>query len=250
MQITILGSGTSGGVPSVTGDWGACDPENPRNRRTRSSVLAQSGGRALLIDTSPDLRQQMLASGTSQLDAVLYTHDHADHVHGIDDLRGFAAKQGDRLPIYADAETLSTLKSRFPYIFRTIRGYPAICRSTTITGPFRAAGMSVTPFEQQHGTGVSLGFRIGDFAYSTDLNALPETAFDALKGVRLWVVDALRYRPHPTHAHLDLTLSWIDRIRPHRAILTHLATDMDYTALTAQLPPGVEVAYDGMTLTL
>ena len=250
MKLTILGCGTSGGVPKMPEYWGACDPTNPKNRRRRASVLLESAGKTILFDTTPDLREQMLSAKVEMVDAVFYTHDHADHTHGIDDLRGFYQSSGERIPVYADAQTLSILKHRFDYIFRSQNNYPAICKTHTITGPVTVGDIKVIPFEQGHGDGISLGFRVGDFAYSTDLNRLPESAFDTLAGVKVWVVDALRYKEHPTHSHLAQTLEWIERVKPERAILTHMTWDMDYETLCRELPTGVEPAYDGMTVTL
>jgi phosphoribosyl 1,2-cyclic phosphate phosphodiesterase len=250
MRMTILGCGTSGGVPRADGHWGACDPTEPRNRRRRASVLVERGGRQLLIDTSPDLRQQCLDHNIRHIDGVLYTHDHADHTHGIDELRSFTFGAEGRVPVWATAGTLATLRRRFGYCFEARGGYPPICTGHEIEpGAFRAAGFEVVAFEQRHGRTTSLGFRVGTVAYSTDLDGLDEAAFEALKGVGTWIVDALRYEPHPTHAHLDRTLSWIDRVRPRRAILTHMTWGMDYRTLRRRLPPGVEPAYDGMIVT-
>lgn len=248
MKVTILGCGTSGGVPKMPEYWGACDPNNPKNRRRRASILVEDEGATLLVDTTPDLREQMLAAGVKKLDAVLYTHDHADHTHGIDDLRGFFQTTRTKVPVYGDQQTLDILKLRFEYIFKSQNGYPAICTSHLMSGPKRIAGISVLPFEQGHGGGISLGYRFGDVAYSTDLNRMPESAFDALKGVKVWVVDALRYEPHPTHSHLDQTLEWIEKVQPERAIITHMTWDMDYETLVKTLPKGVEPAYDGMVI--
>lgn len=231
--------------------WGDCDPDEPKNRRRRVSVWVEAGDASILIDTSPDLREQALDAGITRLDGVLYTHDHADHTHGIDDLRMLAYRQQDgRVEVYSDSSTLATLKRRFDYIFEGKKGYPPICAQHVITpgDAFTVAGAEILPFAQGHGPVTSLGFRIGPFAYSTDLNALDDAAFAALEGVEVWVVDALRYKPHPTHAHLDQTLEWIDRVRPARAILTHMTWDMDYAALKAALPPGVEPGYDGMAI--
>jgi len=250
MKLTILGCGTSGGVPKVPEFWGACDPMNPKNRRRRASVLVEGQGSTILFDTTPDLREQMIAARVKKLDAVFYTHDHADHTHGIDDLRGFYQTSGNRVDIYADTQTLGILKQRFDYIFRSQNNYAAICRAHTLNGPVKVGDLKVIPFEQGHGDGISLGYRVGDFAYSTDLNMLPESAFDTLAGVKIWVVDALRYQPHPTHSHLAQTLEWIERVKPERAILTHMTWDMDYETLKRELPAGVEPAYDGMEVTL
>lgn len=250
MKLTILGCGTSGGVPKIPEYWGACDPKNPKNRRRRASVLVEEGDTTLVIDTTPDFREQMLMAGTEKLDAVFYTHDHADHVHGIDDLRGFFHANREKIPVYADEETLSIIKQRFDYIFRSQAGYPAMCKGYTLTGPKTVGTIKMVPFEQGHGNGISLGYRFGDMAYSTDLNRLPETAVEALKGVKVWVVDALRYDPHPTHSHLAQTLEWIELIKPERAILTHMTWDMDYETLRRELPEGVEPAYDSMEIIL
>lgn len=250
MKLTILGCGTSGGVPKMPEYWGDCDPSNPKNRRRRASVLVQSTETTVLIDTTPDLREQMLDANVRKLDAVFYTHDHADHTHGIDDLRGFFHAQRTKVPVYGDAATLGILKRRFDYVFNSQDGYPAICEAHILGGAERVGDITLVPFEQGHGNGISLGYRFGDMAYSTDLNRMPETAFDALKGVKVWVVDALRYEPHPTHSHLNQTLEWIDRIRPERAILTHMTWDMDYETLCRNLPSGVEPAYDGMVIDL
>lgn len=249
MKVTILGCGTSGGVPSIVGNWGVCDPTNPKNRRRRVSILVEQDGASILVDASPDMREQCISAGIKRLDAVLITHDHADHCHGIDDLRGIAGAMRQRVPLYADPRSLRTLTSRFAYIFAGRGGYPAICDSHEITGPFKVAGIDVVPFVQVHGDIESLGFRFGDFAYSTDVNALSEEAFAVLAGVKVWIVDALRYEPHPTHTHLAQTLRWIERVKPARAVLTHMTWDMDYARLSAELPPGIEPGFDGMELT-
>ena len=250
MKLTILGCGTSGGVPRMPEHWGACDPENPKNRRRRASILVEEADTTVLVDTTPDLREQMLSAQVKHLDAVFYTHDHADHTHGIDDLRGFYQTSRERVPVFGDDATIGVLRERFSYIFRSQAGYPAICSSHVLGGAKRVGAIKMVPFEQGHGAGLSLGYRFGDIAYSTDLDRLPESAFDVLSGVKVWVVDALRYEKHPTHSHLAQTLDWIDRVRPERAILTHMTWDMDYDTLCRTLPEGVEPAYDGMTVTL
>jgi phosphoribosyl 1,2-cyclic phosphate phosphodiesterase len=250
MRVTILGCGTSSGVPRVGGLWGDCDPAHPRNRRRRVSIYVEADDAKVLVDTSPDLREQCLDNGVKRIDAVLYTHDHADHLHGIDDLRGFFQLQKRRIPVYGSRASLDVIERRFDYIFQSMLGYPAICEANEIRGPFRVGGLGVVPFEQEHGAIKSLGFRFGPVAYSTDLKALPEESFAALEGVEVWIVDALRPEPHPTHAHLDLTLSWIARVKPRRAILTHMTSEMDYETLRRTLPAGVEPAHDGMVIQL
>ncbi|WP_292069894.1 MBL fold metallo-hydrolase [Brevundimonas sp. UBA7534] len=261
LEVVILGCGSSGGVPRGDGDWGACDPAEPRNRRTRCSMLARQTGRDgvtnVLIDTSPDLREQMLASGTTHVDAVLYTHDHADQTHGIDDLRTFAARSRRRIPAWMDAATHASLSHRFDYIFEMKLGYPPLLDARVIPPhgqPWSVEGaggaVPVVTFDQAHGPIRSVGYRLGDMAYSSDVSDLEETALAAVRGCRLWIVDALRYAPHPTHAHLDRALEWIAAAEVERAVLTNLHIDMDYRTLSAQLPANVEVAFDGWTTRL
>lgn len=250
MKVTILGCGTSGGVPRIGNVWGRCDPSNPKNRRRRVSILVENAGTSVLVDTSPDLREQCLDADVQRLDAVFYTHDHADHTHGIDDLRGISQNMRSLIDVYSNQETLDVLQRRFDYVFESQNGYPAICRANVLNGPLRVGSIDVQPFDQIHGDMISLGYRFGPVAYSTDVNVMPEEAFEALEGVDTWIVDALRYDPHPTHPHLDLTLSWIERVKPRRAILTHMTWDMDYEELRARLPEGVEPAYDGMVIEL
>ncbi len=252
MKVTVLGCGTSSGVPRLPGLWGACDPANPKNRRRRAALLVESASTHLVIDCGPDFRAQLLDHPIPRLDAVLLTHDHADHAHGLDDIRGFAKYQKERIPIYASAETLAVLTRRFDYAFFGGNGYPPIveAREIRVGEPFRVGDLEIRPFRQIHGPVDSLGFRIGPLAYSTDVKALPEESFAVLEGVKLWVVDALRERAHPTHASLSETLTWIARVKPARAWLTHLSEEMDYGTLKAKLPPGVEPAYDGLSATL
>lgn len=262
VRVTILGCGGSEGVPTPTGDWGSCDPANPKNRRTRVSVRVDAADAAgitktLVIDTSPDFREQMLASGTHHIDAVLFTHAHADHLHGIDDLRSFNRTQKSVIPAFASAEAAADIRQRFGYVVEPWghpEGYffyrPALALAE-ITGPFDAAGIPVIPFDQNHGFGRTLGFRIGNFAYSTDLIALDEAAYPVLEGIDTWVLDCLRVSPpHPTHSHLALTLAMVERVRPRRTVLTHMAHMTDYATLAALLPPGVEPGWDGLVLTV
>jgi phosphoribosyl 1,2-cyclic phosphate phosphodiesterase len=254
MKVTILGCGSSTGVPRVGNDWGACDPNEPRNRRTRCSILVEEGGTRLLVDTAPDLRQQLLDAEIDDLDAVIYTHEHADQTHGIDDLRVLFMRKRERLPVYGAAGLLAVLRRRFDYIFEQPAGspYPPIAEANEITlgEGFEIGAIEGRSFAQQHGSIVTLGLRFGQLAYSNDVHELGEDAFAALKGVELWIVDALRHKPHPTHAHLDLTLEWIERVKPQRAVLTNMHVDMDYRSLRRMLPAGVEPGYDGMVIEL
>ncbi|MEX0815210.1 MAG: MBL fold metallo-hydrolase [Dongiaceae bacterium] len=256
MRITVLGCGGSAGVPRVGNDWGRCDPANPKNRRRRPAILVERGAASVLIDTPPDLRQQLLDARVADLDAVLFTHDHADHTHGIDDLR-YLRRGRDAPPIdtYGTPETLAALDRRFGYVFRGAEGgqgapYRPFLKAHPIRGPFPVAGIDVTPFEQDHGYGnVSIGFRLGTMAYTTDAVGLPEAAFDgALRGLELWIVGCLRFEPHPTHAHFDKAIEWIARAKPKRAVLTGMNQSVDYAAIAARCPPGVEPAYDGLVV--
>jgi phosphoribosyl 1,2-cyclic phosphate phosphodiesterase len=258
LEVVILGSGSSGGVPRGDGDWGACDPSEPRNRRRRCSLLARRHGAegvtTAVIDTSPDLREQMLSARVSHIDAVLYTHDHADQTHGIDDLRVFAVQARARIPAWMDVATYKALMERFRYIFESVEGYPAILDAHLIPHhgehwAVRGAGgeIPIVTFDQAHGPIRSVGYRLGSVAYSSDVSDIDEAALDAVRGCDLWIVDALRWTPHPTHAHVDQALSWISRAQVKRAVLTNLHIDLDYETLFASLPNGVEVAYDGWT---
>ncbi|MCZ6863603.1 MAG: MBL fold metallo-hydrolase [Alphaproteobacteria bacterium] len=254
MKVTILGCGSSTGVPRVGNDWGACDPNEPKNRRTRCSILVEEGGTRLLVDTAPDLRQQLLDAQIDDLDAVIYTHEHADQTHGIDDLRVLFMRKRTRLPVYGDAGLLAILRRRFDYIFEQPPGspYPPIAETNEIDigKGFEIGAIEGRSFAQQHGSIVSLGLRFGKLAYSNDVHELDEDAFAALKDVEVWIVDALRHKPHPTHAHLDRTLEWIARVKPRRAVLTNMHVDMDYQSLRRMLPEGVEPGYDGMVIEL
>ncbi len=252
MRVTMLGCGPSWGVPWIGGDWGACDPVNPKNRRRRPSLLVEENGATLLVDTSPDLREQLLDAGVRGIDAVLYTHAHADHLHGIDDLRSVNRLIRKPLPIFASETTLAEIRARFAYVFAPVRPearsafYKPVLEPTVITGPFVAAGIAVTPFQQDHGFSATLGYRFGRVAYSTDVIHLDEHAFAALAGIEVWIVDCIRRAPHVTHSHLDQTLAWIARVRPRRAILTHMDESLDYATLSRELPPGVEPGFDGL----
>lgn len=253
MRVTILGCGGSGGVPLVggvdgRGEWGACDPEEPRNRRTRCSVLVEQDDTAILIDTSPDLRHQLLSAGVSTISAVLYTHAHADHCHGIDDLRGMRRRGGRDIDVYAAEPTLNAIESRFVYAFEGGGGYPPVVRGHVVNGPFTIGSAAITPFEQFHGYEKTVGYRIGNMAYSVDVVDLPEDSLACLHGLDLWIVDCLRMTPHPTHAHFERTLDWVAQVRPKRALLTHMDASMDYATVRDLCPAGVEPAYDQQTI--
>ena len=265
LRATILGCGSSGGVPRIGGYWGACDPGEPKNRRRRCSLLIErwstdpSRKTTVLIDTSPDMREQLLDADVEWVDGVVYTHDHADQSHGIDDLRMLAINRMRRVDVYMDAYTSETLMTRFGYCFQTPEGssYPPILNAHLIRGPghpltIEGEGGPVTlmPFDQDHGEIRSLGFRIGPIAYSSDLVDLPEASFSAVADVQCWIVDALRYKPHPTHAHVDLAVSWINRAAVPWGVLTNLHVDLDYQTLLKELPDGVEPGYDGMVITV
>lgn len=258
LHVTILGCGSSGGVPRIGGDWGACDPTNPKNSRRRCSLLLtreDAGGTTrVLIDTSPDLRMQLLDAGVGALDGVVYTHPHADHVHGIDDLRMIVFNIGKRLQVWADPATTEALLSRFGYAFVQPRGssYPPILELNTLDGPLRITGaggpIDITPFAVTHGNIEAQGLRVADVAYMPDVSDIPDKAWEHLHGLDCWIVDALRRKPHPTHAHLDQTLGWIARARPRLAVLTDMHVDLDFDTLEAETPANVTPAHDGMTL--
>jgi phosphoribosyl 1,2-cyclic phosphate phosphodiesterase len=265
LEFTILGCGFSGGVPRADGTWGKCDPAEPRNHRSRCSFMVRRGegpgllpehATTLIVDTSPDLRLQAVAAGVRRLDAVVLTHDHADQSHGIDDVRGFFMRQGGPIPVYMDAECGRSMRQRFGYVFEGIGGYPAIAEARpapphgqpwSVDGP--GGPIPIIGFDQDHGEVRSLGLRFGDVAYCSDVLDFPDESWPMLEGLDVFVVDALRVAPHPSHAHLDKTLGWIEKLRPKRAILTNLHNEFDYNALSARLPAGVEAAFDGMRFT-
>ncbi|MCC5986272.1 MAG: MBL fold metallo-hydrolase [Pararhodobacter sp.] len=258
LRVTILGCGSSGGVPRLGGEWGECNPENPKNRRRRCSLLleriGQGGITRVLIDTSPDMREQLLDAGVGALDAVVYTHSHADHMHGIDDLRMIVFNTRRRLPVWADGPTQDALMSRFGYAFAQPAGspYPPILDLYTIEGAFEVEGpggaIALTPFRVNHGSMDALGFRVADLAYLPDVVRIPDQCWPVLEGLDCWIVDALRRRPHPTHAHLELTLEWIARVKPKRAVLTNMHVDLDHDEVNTETPEHVIPAHDGMVL--
>ncbi|HEY4941346.1 MAG TPA: MBL fold metallo-hydrolase [Rhizomicrobium sp.] len=266
LELTILGCGSSGGVPRIggadgAGFWGACDPSNPKNRRRRCSVVVKrksaAGETTVLVDTSPDMKDQLIDARVSTVDAVLITHDHADQLHGLDDLRQLAMNARRRVDVHSDQETFAGIMQRFGYCFVQPQGsdYPPILNAHVIAEPFapfalkgQGGDLPVLAFGQRHGRIRSLGFRFGRVAYSPDADGLDDAAFAALEGVEVWIVDALRYTPHPSHAHLARTLEWVARVKPSRAILTNMHVDLDYEKLKSELPPGVEPAFDGMVV--
>jgi len=259
-RYTVLGCGSSAGVPRIGNDWGACDPQNPKNRRRRCAMLVERVGKngttRALIDTGPDLREQLLSADVSELDGVVYTHSHADHVHGVDDLRVVVYNLKNRLKVYADGDTANALISRFGYVFVQPAGsaYPPILDLINIDGPVTISGAGgdivLEPFTVKHGRIDALGFRIGGLAYLPDVSDIYDQSWAALHGLDIWVLDTLRREPHPTHAHLARSLEWIERAAPKQAVLTNMHIDLDYETLAAETPDNVTPAYDGMVLSL
>jgi phosphoribosyl 1,2-cyclic phosphate phosphodiesterase len=254
MQVRILGSGTSSGVPRVGNDWGQCNPAEPKNRRRRVSILVVWEKVRILVDTSPDLREQLLDADVNDVEAVIWTHDHADHCHGIDDLRQLYHGRGRPVAGYAREETLASLRIRFAYAFLGKDGYPAVVTPNLLPNHMNLGGVSIRAVDQPHGEMSTAGLRFDaggkTVVYSTDFNAMTEDMEIAFQGADLWIVDTLRRRPHPTHPHLQQSLEWIERLRPGRAVLTHMDNTMDYETLKAELPDGVEPGYDGMEIAL
>ncbi|WP_419914954.1 MBL fold metallo-hydrolase [Hoeflea sp.] len=261
-RFTVLGCGSSPGVPRINGDWGACDPSNPKNRRLRASLLVEQidgDGRStvVVIDTGPDFRAQMIATAVTRLDAVIYSHPHADHLHGIDDLRGYVFAQRKRIPIHADRQTMQRLREGFLYCFEKPEGsnYPPIVDGhliETTDDPVIVNGeggpIPLLPFEQIHGDITSLGFRIGNVAYCSDVSGFPEDTIDKLQGLDVLMIDALQYKPHPSHLSLGEALEWIDRLKPRKAVLTHMHIPLDYETVARETPDHVEPAYDMMVI--
>ena len=255
MRVTVLGCGSSTGTPSVESGWGTCDKNNPKNQRLRPSILVEDQDTKILVDTSPDLRQQCLNAEIDHLDAVLFTHDHADHTHGIDDLRAINRRMNAAIPCYGDAVTLKSLQARFGYVFEPLAAGAEVYYKPTLNAHkvahgdhFSVNNTQISTWTQDHGYCNSLGFRFGDFAFSTDLVAMSDEAFVMLDGVGTWMLGVFQQNPHPTHCDVGRALEWIDRVKPKRTVLTHLGNKLDFAELTAQLPDGVQVAYDGLFL--
>ncbi len=255
MKITILGCGAAGGVPMISIGWGRCNPANPRNRRLRPSILVEAAGQVLLVDTSPDLRQQLLSAEVRHLDAVLYTHAHADHIHGIDDLREVNRAMRAPIDVYGTATTLSEIGQRFGYVFKPLPPdaksiFKPWLRPHEVSRPFTVGSLEIIPFDQDHGYCRTTGFRIGNFAYSTDVLDLPAESMALLEGLDLWIVGCLVDTPHETHAHVDKALGWVERLKPKFTLITHMSPNLDFDALQARLPAGIAPAFDGQVIEL
>lgn len=255
MKLLVLGSGTSTGVPRIGNDWGDCDPNEPRNRRTRASIIVESAaGSRLLVDTSTDLRAQFLANDIDRVDAVFWTHDHADHAHGIDDLRPMRYGRGGPIPGYAADETVRRLRQRFGYVFAGQHGYHTVVQLDTLDRLRMCAGFAVSWCQMPHGPAQSTAFRFESdgksIGYATDFSEITREIVDLFSGVDVLVVDALRRQPHPTHAHLAMALELVEASRAHRAVLTHLDKSMDYATVGREIPAHVVVGYDGLEIQL
>ena len=254
MKVTILGCGSAPGVPAISTGWGECDPANPRNRRRRASILVEQGATRLLVDASPDLREQLLDAGVRTVDAVIFTHPHADHIHGLDELREINRVTGQPLPIFAPADTIAVLRDRFAYAFKGIPPgapmfRPWLVPTTIAPGTaFQVGEIPIQPFLQDHGNCTTIGYRFGDMVYSTDILELPEASRPAVRGAKLWVVGAYGMSPHPTHAHVAKALAWIEDLKPERAVITHMSNAIDYETLRATLPTHIVPAHDGLVI--
>jgi phosphoribosyl 1,2-cyclic phosphate phosphodiesterase len=254
LKLTILGCGTSSGVPRIGNDWGSCDPQEPKNRRTRVSILIESPTTRLLVDTSPDMRAQLLAADVIQIDAILWTHDHADHSHGLDDVRQLYHHRRTPVPGYARPQTLKLLRERFGYAFEGRHGYHPTIEAHDLPDGLRIGDIDIACTDQPHGEIYSTGFRFThdghSVGYATDFHAMTADMLGLYDDLDIWVVDALREKPHPTHAHLALTLDAVQAVQPRQTILTHMDQSMDYATLCRSLPDGVEPGYDGMIVEL
>lgn len=253
MKVRILGSGTSSGVPRIGNDWGACDPGEPRNRRTRASLLVEHDGTRILIDTGPDMREQLLAADVAAVDAIIWTHDHADHCHGIDDVRQIYHALGRPVQGFARPKTLAALHEKFTYVFAGRQGYPPTVQAAELPDRLTIGSITIDVVDQPHGhiTSAGLRFSAGDavVGYATDFHELTPAMRALYTGLDVWIVDALRYAPHPTHPDVPAVLDWIEQLRPGRSAFIHMDHSMDYATLMATLPPGVEPGYDGLEFT-
>ncbi|WP_267380222.1 MULTISPECIES: MBL fold metallo-hydrolase [unclassified Sphingomonas] len=254
MKVRILGSGTSSGVPRIGNDWGECDPAEPRNRRTRASLLVEHDGTTILVDTGPDMREQLLAADVARIDAVIWTHDHADHCHGIDDLRQVYHAMGHPVRGYARAEVLDAITARFAYAFAGRAGYPPTIAAAILPDMLTIGGITVRVVDQPHGNIRSAGLRFeaggAAVGYATDFSHVTPEMATLYEGLDVWIADALRRRPHPTHANLKTVLEWVERLRPDRTALIHMDQTMDNATLAVELPGGIEPGYDGLTFDL
>lgn len=250
MRLTFLGTGTSSGVPTLGCHCRVCDSSDPLDNRTRPSLMLEFEGRVVVIDTSPDFRAQALREGIERLDAVVFTHAHADHVLGLDDVRGFYFRQGDPIPIYADGRCMESLRHIFSYVFDGTHPFGGIAKLEPhlIEGPFTLWGQEMVPVPVLHGNLPVLGFRFGCAAYVTDFSAIPEDAFSVLEGLDVLILDALRHQPHPTHSNVEQSLALVERLKPRRAFFTHIAHELGHQETNAALPPHVRLAYDGLKL--
>tara|TARA_A100001011_G_C14212359_1_gene800510 strand:- start:197 stop:973 length:777 start_codon:yes stop_codon:yes gene_type:complete len=254
IEVTILGCASSSGVPAVGNNWGKCNPQNPKNRRLRSSILVKSNKTSILIDATPDLRQQLLNADVQKLDGVLITHTHADHINGIDDFRFLNVIMKKSIELYASKKSMIEIENRFGYVLKELvpeaKGffYKPHLKPNIINSDFNIKDLNIIPFQQDHGYSESTGFRINNMAYSSDVVNLSEEAFSKLNNLDLWIVDCLRYEPHQTHSHLEKTLQWIKRVKPKRSVLTHMNIEVDYDDIQALLPNNCEAAFDGMVI--
>ena len=256
IKVNILGCGSSSGVPAIGNNWGRCDPKNPKNRRMRSSVLIKSSSTTVLIDATPDLRQQLLNSNVKHIDAVLITHAHADHIHGIDDFRFLNLIMKKHIQLFATEFVLDQIKKKFGYVFEDLKPeasgfyYKPCLIPNKLQRNFFINDLKIMSFKQDHGFGETTGFRINNIGYSTDVVNLDEEAFRILEGIDLWIVDCLQINPHKSHAHLEKTLSWIKKVKPKKAVLTHMNIFTDYAEISEKLPNNCVPGYDGLIINI